>query len=153
MTADKGVQEFTYAFYAWNGCFAESDLVREAYDLNCPVMTVSGAAGERSLFAVDTPNVVIETVKPAEDGSGDVVVRLYESKRMATRCTLTTTLPVAQAWLDQHARRGRRRGGCRGGPDRPGTRGVPGANPATEVGALEDRRALTRPSWAWPERI
>jgi len=99
MTADKGKQVFAYAFYAWNGCFAGSALVREAYDLNCPIMTVSGAAGERSLFSLDMANVVIETVKPAEDGSGDIVVRLYESKRMATRCTLVTSLPVARAWL------------------------------------------------------
>jgi alpha-mannosidase len=96
-TADKGRQEFTYAFYAWNGAFADCDLVREGYDLNVPVLTAPGAAGERSLFALDAPNVVIETVKPAEDGSKDIVVRLYEAKRTATRCTLTTTLPVKSA--------------------------------------------------------
>ena len=97
MHADKGRQEFTYAFYAWNGCFASSPLVHEAYDLNCPVMTAPGAAGEGSLFAVSTPNVIVDTVKPAEDGSGDVVVRLYESKRMATDCALSSSLPVAKA--------------------------------------------------------
>ncbi len=96
-TADRGRQEFTYAFYCWNGSFADCDLVREGYDLNVPVLTVPGAAGERSLFTVDAPNVVIETVKPAEDGSQDIIVRLYESKRTATRCTLTTTLPVEYA--------------------------------------------------------
>ena len=73
------------AFYAWNGSLADSAVVREAYELNSPVMTVSGAAGERSLFSVDAPNVVVETVKPAEDGSADVVVCLFESKRTATR--------------------------------------------------------------------
>ena len=99
MTADKGRQEFTYAFYAWNGSLAESAVVREAYDLNCPVMVTPGAAREveRSLFSVDAPNIIIETVKPAEDGSADVVVRLYESKRTATRCALTTSLPVREA--------------------------------------------------------
>jgi alpha-mannosidase len=95
MTADKGRQEFTYAFYAWNGSFADSDVVREAYDLNCPVLVVPGAGGERSLFRVDAPNVVVETVKPAEDGSGALILRLYESKRTATRCVLATPLPVA----------------------------------------------------------
>jgi alpha-mannosidase len=97
MTADRGRQEFTYAFYAWNGSFAESPIVREAYELNCPAMLVSGAAGERSLFAIDAPSVVVETVKPAEDGSKDIIVRLYESKRMATRCTLSTSLPILGA--------------------------------------------------------
>jgi len=97
-SADLGVQEFVYAFYAWAGSFFESDLVREGYELNVAVLPVAGAAGavpQDSLFQLDAPNVIIETVKPAEDGSGDIIVRLYESKRAATRCRLTTSLPVA----------------------------------------------------------
>ena len=97
MTADKGIQTFTYSFYAWNGSLAESDVVREAYELNVPATTVSGAGGEQSLFSVDAPNIIIETVKPAEDGSADVIVRLYEAKHMATRAALTTSLPVKRA--------------------------------------------------------
>lgn len=98
MCADLGQQQFTYACYVWNGCFAESEVIREAYELNCPLMTVSGSAGEGSLFAIDTPNIILETVKPAEDASGDVIVRLYEAKRMATNCILSTTLPVQEVW-------------------------------------------------------
>jgi alpha-mannosidase len=98
MEADKGRQEFTYAFTAWNGPFADCGVVREASELTAPVRTAPGAAGEQSLLAVDAPNVMIEAVKPAEDGSPDVVVRLYESVRAATRCTLETALPVREAW-------------------------------------------------------
>jgi alpha-mannosidase len=94
MTADKGMQEFTYAFLVWNGSFADSPVVREGYELNCPVKVVSGGAGHRTLFSVDAPNIIIETVKPAEDGSSDIIVRMYESTRTATRCTLSTSLPV-----------------------------------------------------------
>ncbi len=97
MTADQGKNQFTYAFYAWNGSFAECDLVDQAYDLNVPAVVASGAAGRGSLFGLSARNVVIETVKPAEDRSGDVVVRLYECKRMATKCLLATILPVARA--------------------------------------------------------
>jgi alpha-mannosidase len=97
MTADKGEQRFTYAFYAWNGSLADSGVVREAYELNMPATALPGAAGERSLFAVDAPGVVIETVKPAEDGSEDIVVRLYEATHCRTRCKLTTSLPVHSA--------------------------------------------------------
>jgi alpha-mannosidase len=70
--------------------------VREAYDLNTPLTVASGAARvpEASLLALDAPNVFIDTVKPAEDGSGDVVIRLYEAKRTWTRCKLQTSLPV-----------------------------------------------------------
>jgi alpha-mannosidase len=94
MTADKGRQEFSYAFYAWNGAFGDSGLVQQGYDLNCPPMFAEGAAGETSLLSLDVENVIIEAVKPAEDGSGDIVVRLYESMRTATRCQLTVNLPV-----------------------------------------------------------
>ena len=97
MTADKGTQTFTYSFYAWNGPFAQSDVVREAYELNVPVLTAAGTAGECSLLCPDAANVIIEAVKAADDGSGDVIVRLYEAKRTATRCTLTTALPVQRA--------------------------------------------------------
>ena len=34
------------------------------------------------------------TVKPAEDGSGDIIVRLYEAKQMAKKTVLFTSLPV-----------------------------------------------------------
>jgi len=50
--------------------------------------------------------VIVETVKPAEDGSGDIIVRLYEAMRAATRCTLRTTLPVTSARLTDMLERG-----------------------------------------------
>ncbi len=41
--------------------------------------------------------MIVEAVKPAEDLSGDVVVRLYESLRMTSRCKLSVDLPVTKA--------------------------------------------------------
>lgn len=99
MTADKGLQEFTYSFYAWNGCFAESDVIKEAYELNCPVIVKHAEAGHKSLIEIDAPNVIIEAVKLAEDGSGDIIVRLYEAKRMSANCTFKTVLPVKKAYF------------------------------------------------------
>jgi alpha-mannosidase len=46
--------------------------------LNLPLRTVRGAP-IAPLVTVDSPAVVVEAVKLAEDGSGDVVVRLYEA--------------------------------------------------------------------------
>jgi alpha-mannosidase len=96
--ADHGKQVFTYALYPWNGPFFSSGVIQEAYDLNVPALVVDGEAGEGSLFALDAANIVIEAVKPAEDGRGDVIVRLYESARNATRCTFRTLLPVHSVW-------------------------------------------------------
>ncbi|MFO7697943.1 MAG: glycoside hydrolase family 38 C-terminal domain-containing protein [Anaerolineae bacterium] len=97
MTADLGKQVFTYAFYAWDGPLTESALERESYELNTAITTVAGDGGTRSLFSINHPGVIIDTVKPAEDDSGDLIVRLYEWRRTATRCTLSTTLPVSAA--------------------------------------------------------
>lgn len=106
MHADKGLQHFTYALYFWNGSLLESGVVQAAYDLNTPVLVLPGAASAalpgaasaaHSLFELDAPNVIIEAVKLAEDGSGDVIVRLYEALRTATRCRLATSLPVQRA--------------------------------------------------------
>ncbi|MBF4562241.1 alpha-mannosidase [Microbacterium sp. VKM Ac-2870] len=62
--------------------------VREGYRANLPVRTIEAAVETiEPLVTVDHPGVVVEAVKLAEDGSGDVVVRLYEAlgRRAATR--------------------------------------------------------------------
>ncbi|MCC4909120.1 glycoside hydrolase family 38 C-terminal domain-containing protein [Microbacterium sp. cx-59] len=65
------------------------DAVTEGYRANLPERVVTGAGvGEVApLVRVEDASVVIEAVKLAEDGSGDVIVRLYESlgHRAATR--------------------------------------------------------------------
>jgi alpha-mannosidase len=93
-TADKGIQTFTYALYYWNTSFGDCEVEKEAYELNYPVMILPGEAGEKSIFSLDVTNIILETVKPAEDGSGDLILRLYESKRSLTTCVLSTSLPI-----------------------------------------------------------
>jgi alpha-mannosidase len=34
----------------------------------------------------------VETIKPAEDQSGDIIIRLYECMKAATRTTISTAL-------------------------------------------------------------
>jgi alpha-mannosidase len=95
--ADKGIQKFTYAIFYWNGSFGNCDVIREGYELNYPVLVQPGEAGQASIFNIDAVNIILETVKLAEDGSGDIIVRMYESKRNMTHCTLRTILPVNKA--------------------------------------------------------
>jgi alpha-mannosidase len=93
-TADRGTHEFTYAFMP----FAVDDLgavVREAYRLNNPLQVVDGVAFD-SVVSTDDPGVVVETVKPSEDGSG-VIVRLYESLGRPCTVSLTTAFGHARA--------------------------------------------------------
>lgn len=98
MRADNGKHTFTYAFTAWEGDFMSSPVVREAYDLNVPMLVAAGSCEGFSAFEVDAPNVFIDTVKPAEDGSGDIILRLYEAKRADTQCVLKINFPVKAIW-------------------------------------------------------
>ena len=99
LNADKGEHDFTYSYYVWDGPFMESSVVREGYELNVPVTCAAGVAEAKSLLSVEAPNVIIDTVKLSEDGSGDMIVRLYESKHAATKTRLTFGFGAAQAWI------------------------------------------------------
>ena len=98
MRADNGVHHFTYAFCGWEGPFLSSPVVREAYDLNVPLTTELGSCADLpAALELTAENVFVDTVKPAEDGSGDVILRLYEAKRADTACELALRLPVSSA--------------------------------------------------------
>ncbi|MFJ6498884.1 glycoside hydrolase family 38 C-terminal domain-containing protein [Streptomyces virginiae] len=73
------------------------DAVREGHALNLPERVVPGAGPVAPLLAVDEDAVVVEAVKLAEDRSGDVIVRLYESRGGRARATLTAAFPLAAA--------------------------------------------------------
>ncbi|SKC02946.1 alpha-mannosidase [Arthrobacter sp. 49Tsu3.1M3] len=56
-----------------------ADAVEEGYRTNLAPRVVHGAHGAEPLVSVSNQALVIEAVKLAEDGSGDVIVRLYEA--------------------------------------------------------------------------
>lgn len=78
--ADEGEQVFTYSLLPHAGSWQDAETVRRAYELNVPLIARAGASptSTASFATVDAPNVVIDTVKKAED-TDDVIVRLYES--------------------------------------------------------------------------
>lgn len=83
MRADNKVHHFTYAFTAWEGSFMDSDVVRQGYELNVKPYVAAGSGQDFSLLSIDRGNIILDTMKPAEDGSGDLILRLYESKKAA----------------------------------------------------------------------
>ncbi|WP_330299689.1 alpha-mannosidase [Streptomyces sp. NBC_00503] len=76
---------------------AIGDAVREGHGLNLPERVVAGAAPVAPLVAVDNDAVVVESLKLAEDRSGDVIVRLYESRGGRARATLAAGFPLSAA--------------------------------------------------------
>jgi len=93
-TADRGVHTLTYAFRP----FPAGDLtgvIRDGYRLNNPLRVEPGVSFAAFATTSD-PGVIIETVKPAENGDG-VVVRMYESLGRATTTALHTTATRTRA--------------------------------------------------------
>ncbi len=96
-----------------------ADAVREGYRRNLPLRPVADAEREiEPLFTVSDPAIVIEAVKLAEDGSGDVIVRAYESTGARVRGRITPTFavssivetdllerPIVRRWTDRRTTR------------------------------------------------
>ncbi|TCM99636.1 alpha-mannosidase [Paenibacillus sp. BK033] len=99
-TSDQGTHQFTYGFLFWEGAFQGSRVIREAYELNYPVSALSGAGrvDQQSLLQIDQSGVLAETVKLAEDGSGDWIVRLYESTGSSVSCGVRAGLSYSAAF-------------------------------------------------------
>ena len=68
---------------------AIADAVEEGYRTNLAPRLVQGGQPVAPLVTVSNEAVVVEAVKLAEDGSGDLVVRLYESLGGRARATVT----------------------------------------------------------------
>ena len=96
--ADQGRHRLTYALLP---AASIADAVAEGYALNLPLRVVTGAGGDAgpppALVSVDNPGIVVEAVKLADDRSGDVVVRLYESLGGRADAVVRTGFPLAGA--------------------------------------------------------
>jgi alpha-mannosidase len=73
------------------------DAVRAGYRINLPARRRPGHAVVAPLVTLDNDAVVVESVKLADDRSGDVVVRLYEALGGRATARLTADFPLAAA--------------------------------------------------------
>jgi alpha-mannosidase len=104
--ADSGEHEFKYSLYPHPGPWDE-ETQREAYLLNDPVIVYRSKvqsqrskqllSTHQSLVSASEANVIIETVKGAEDGEG-IILRLYESQRKRGPVRLVFGAAVKSAW-------------------------------------------------------
>jgi len=91
---DQGGHRFRYALVPGA---AIGDAVRAGYRINLPARRQRGNAVVAPLVSVDSDAVVVEAVKLADDRSGDVIVRLYESLGGRASATVTVDFPLAAA--------------------------------------------------------
>lgn len=92
--ADQGKHRFTYSLLP--GASIE-DAVAEGYALNLPLRVADSAGEPEPVVSVDGEGITVEAVKLADDASGDVVVRLYESSGGRAQGVLRTGFPLAGA--------------------------------------------------------
>ena len=108
--ADQGSHRFTYSVYPFLGPFAGSDVVRQAMELNEPLLMGgdgSGAAGE-PIFLPLEKNILVDTIKPADTVENALLVRAYEAMGMETRTAFRVSGRVRQVeetdMLEEHGR-------------------------------------------------
>ncbi|WP_309275301.1 alpha-mannosidase [Paenibacillus sp.] len=91
--ADQGLHEFTYSLYPHSGSWYEAGTHQAACELNAPLMVAHVEVGvglpeKLGMLNIDARNVMIDTVKKAEDNK-TLIVRLYEFGGIRTKAAVT----------------------------------------------------------------
>jgi alpha-mannosidase len=94
--ADMGQHRFAYAIYPHAGDWRNGGVVAEGFRFNVPILFAPGAAEPTSFATVDDPNLVLDTIKKAED-SDAVVLRFYECHGARGRARVRLGWPVKSA--------------------------------------------------------
>ena len=94
--ADVGRHEFAYAVFPHAGGWRDAGVVGEAARFETPLRWAPGGADPRSFFSVDDPNLMLDTVKRAED-SDALVLRLYEAHGARGTGRLRVGVPFTDA--------------------------------------------------------
>ena len=87
--ADRGMQEFTYAFYPFDGAFQDSDVHMQAAELNEAPIFADIGDDLGAIFLSNQKNIIVDTIKPADCHENALLVRVYEAMGKQTSCAFT----------------------------------------------------------------
>jgi alpha-mannosidase len=76
-----------------------ADAVRHGYQFNLPLRAAMAEGEVPPVVALDSEAVVVEAVKAADDRSGDLIVRCYESLGGRAATTVKANFTVRRASL------------------------------------------------------
>jgi alpha-mannosidase len=91
---DQGSQTCSYGLVIGSSV---AEATTAGLDLNLPERVVTGDHGFEPLVSVDGEGILLSSVKLADDRSGDLIVRLYESLGRRAVGTLTAHVPIREA--------------------------------------------------------
>ena len=106
--ADIGEHRFRYAILPYLGTFADQEVAANGRLFNIPaedpIPSTNAIPDEMSWFAIQPERkakggsgILIDWVKTAEDGSGDLILRVYESLNAFESAVLITPLSASSA--------------------------------------------------------
>lgn len=98
-TGDVGIHQFTYSLLPHNSSFSAPAVVRPGYELNIKPTVIKGrwSGGQVAPLVLENDNLIIETVKPAEEGNG-IVIRLYDSEGVSSNAVLRLNGSYSEVW-------------------------------------------------------
>ena len=82
---DRGVHKTVYSFLPHEGGFSANAVIKPAYELNIPVVAAKGDFEATAFIVPEADNVIVEVIKPCEDGEKAFIARLYEAEGTYTR--------------------------------------------------------------------
>lgn len=98
-TASKGMNYLNYSVKLNANGFNAKDVIHPSYDFNNPPYVFKGRLENQVIASVDNPNVIIETIKLAEEEG--IILRLYEasSNHVVTNLKLFDTFEIHETDL------------------------------------------------------
>ncbi|MCA1902896.1 MAG: glycosyl hydrolase-related protein [Candidatus Hydrogenedens sp.] len=104
MEADQGLHTFTYSILPHMGAFNVKTVVNSAYELNIPPMIYKHSYQETeaneslNLCLIDNPNIILETVKKAEQDDA-LILRLYEAGKSRGATSIVFPFRIRKAYI------------------------------------------------------
>ncbi|APF20226.1 glycoside hydrolase family 38 [Caldithrix abyssi DSM 13497] len=102
--ADRTRHEFTYSLLPHPGDFIAGGVIQAGYELNMPVkfLKIEKHSGvlppSMSFVQLNVENVIVETIKKAEDNNA-IIVRLYEAYGMQNTATISFGFKIKEVYL------------------------------------------------------
>jgi alpha-mannosidase len=93
-SSQHGTHDFSFEIAPYAGSWSEAGVIQAAQELNNPLLTSLRAGSSdtsppaTSFLSVTQATVVLSGVKSASDGSGDIIVRVYETAGKAAQTRL-----------------------------------------------------------------